>query len=120
MAKLLAIATFTAMLAVTTLASAEDPRFVVLREEVHDLDGRSKEIRRRAARSSGPDIRRESERIASIVERRCVSVSTRLDVLELLGDSEGDERGPMLDEMEATLESADRLLTMAEGWYGIR
>lgn len=114
-AKLLAIAMLAASLAVSTAAFADSARIKTMRADVQSLESRSHAIRRRAERA-GSEVRRESERVAAVVDRHCLSASTRLSLVELLGD---DADVTSLDRIETTLQSADRLLAKAESWYGI-
>jgi hypothetical protein len=115
-AKLLAIAMLGASLAVSTAAFADSARVKSLRADVQSLETRSHAIRRRAEHA-GSEVRRESERVVAVVDRRCLSASTRLSLVELLGD-EADATS--LDQIETTLQAADRLLARAVSWYGIR
>jgi hypothetical protein len=117
-ANLLAIAAFAAAVGSTSIARAENPEITALRQGVEDLDARASAIRRRAERSP-PLLRRESERIVAVVDNRRMSLTARIAILELLGRT-GDADAPPLVEMKATLEAADRLLSIVERWYGVR
>ncbi|MDB4946400.1 MAG: hypothetical protein JWP97_5934 [Labilithrix sp.] len=104
--------TLCATLGWSSIAAAEPPRLTDLRESVRELAARTKTIRARAERAT-PQLRQESERIAQTVDVQRSAVTTRLDVLDLLGSA--DERS--IADMEDRVRDAERLITVVESWY---
>jgi hypothetical protein len=118
MKRSLAVAALAATLALTAPASAQHPRVAALHEGVQNLETRGAALRQRAARAS-ETARRATERAVAVVDRQRVSIVNRLEVLELLGQSDNADARPVR-EMEETLVAAYRLLGEVESWYGIR
>lgn len=116
--RIVAVATFAATLLLATAAGAENPRLVALRGAITELNARERSVRS-FADLSAPRLRAESERIVARVDKQRTSVATRLDVLELLGQTDAVD-DTSLRQMEATYTAADRLLAIVEGWYSLR
>lgn len=96
-------------------AAAASPRLEALRESAHELAERTKAIRVAATRV-GPEVRKESERIVSVVDAQRTAVEGRIAVVELAAPAPEVERAAV-DEMEDALEGASRLLATVEAWY---
>jgi hypothetical protein len=117
MSSLFATATFVAVFGMTSSASAESTRITAIRDGLQELATRSKAIQRHVDHSP-PRLRKEVGTFMDAIARDCVKVSTRLAIISLLGRS--DEEGTPVEEMEATMESVTKRVTMVEHWYSMR
>jgi hypothetical protein len=108
---------FVGVSGMTSLASAEGSRLTAIRQNLHELDTRAKAIQQHVDRSPA-SLKRTAGQVIAGVRSDCQMVSTRLAITHLLGD--GYEEGRPVDEMEATIESVGRRMSMLERWYSLR
>ena len=114
--RLLALIVFTLALCHPHVASAETPQLGALREAVRELDLRAKSVRVRAE-TAHPRRRSSSKRIVDMVDERRAFITTRLELIQLVGDRA--DAKPLV-EIEAACNSASKLLAIVEGWYRLR
>lgn len=116
--KSVALTALVMTLGLSSIAQAETPLLAALREDVQSLDVRAKALRTLAERAS-PEVRRESERIVTVVDAQRRFLATRIDLLQLLGLADGADDETLL-EIRTKCDAAKRLLSIVEGWFRSR
>ena len=111
----LAVISLTAAVSIARTSGADEGGLAPLRAEVTSLTLRVGEVRNRE-RHVAPALRRESERILSMVEERRAALSVRLDLLELLGHADHVD-DDTLRQMQSSYATASKLLGTVESWY---
>jgi hypothetical protein len=104
------------VLGMTSPANAESSRLATIRHDLHELDTRAKAIQEHVDRSPAT-VKRAAEQVMAGITKDWKMVSTRLAITVLLGS--GYEVGRPVDEMESTIASVGRRVSMLEHWYSM-
>jgi len=93
--------------------STTNSRLAALRQGVRELNARTKAVRALMEHAT-PQLRRHSRRVLVVVEQDQMSITARLDILQVT-TAPADE--PKVRAMEATYAEAVKLLARVESWY---
>jgi len=115
-AKLLAVATFTAAVALTSFASAAEPGLAQMRDAVSGLETRAQAVRDRAERTNNPQLKKEVGRIVAFINGQRVFPSTRLQIIDLLGDPVPE----VVTDTQKQVAKTDQLMATVDSWFRTR